>query len=673
MIKKYTFGNPIETQAVVKKIELSSESIKDGKTFTDKNNFNFFYKMDIDDQIFGLGENVRGINKRGFSYTSWCLDNPNQGEYSNSLYAAHNFIIIKSKKTFGIFFDTPQKITFDLGFTKCDEIKITSSPDIDLYFIYPEENAENIFYNIIKQFRQLIGKSYLAPLWAFGYLQSRWGYKTKDDVLKVIECHKKNKIPLEGICLDIDYMVDYKDFSVDEKKFPDFKNFVSDLKKEGIYLVPIIDAGIKVQEGYEVYEEGCKNNYFCKKENGENFIGGVWPGRSVFPDFLNKDVREWFGKKYKILTDNGIEGFWNDMNEPALFYGEDNLKNVFEKLSEFKNKNIDLSNYFAMGDLVRNMSNNEEDYKSFYHNQTLSDGTVKNIRHDKVHNIYGTNMTRSASEGLNLIDSDKRFLLFSRASSIGSHRYGGIWTGDNGSTWSHLQMGFKMMPSLNMCGFLFCGTDTGGFGCNTSRDLLLRWLSFSIYTPLMRNHSALGSREQECYQFENTEDFASIISLRYHLLPYIYSEYMKASLNDTMLFKPFAFEWPEDKRACHTEDQLLFGESLMIAPVMEQNAFGRMIYLPEEMTLVRWSKNKITETKNLSSGDYFIEVPLNEVVFFIRKNSLLPFAKKDAFNSSQVNFNDLELLGNGNEYVLYKDDGKSKKVNFDKNITLLKK
>ena len=197
--------------------------------------------------------------------------------------------------------------------------------------------------------------------------------------------------------------------------------------------------------------------------------------------------------------------------------------------------------HYMVGEKLQALANNHEDYKRFYHNVN-----GEQVRHDKVHNLFGYNMTRSAGEAFERISPDKRILMFSRSSYIGMHRYGGIWTGDNCSWWSHILLNLKMMPSLNMCGFLYTGADLGGFGANTTRDLLLRWLALGVFTPLMRNHAALGTREQEPYQFEHIEDFRNVIGVRYRLVPYLYSEYMKSSLNDDMYFIPLAFVYPDD-------------------------------------------------------------------------------------------------------------------------------
>ena len=279
------------------------------------------------------------------------------------------------------------------------------------------------------------------------------------------------------------------------------------------------------------------------------------------------------------------------------------------------------------------------------------------VRHDQVHNLYGYNMTRAASEGLASIAPGKRFLLFSRSSCIGMHRYGGVWTGDNHSWWSHLLLNLKMLPSLNMCGFLYVGADLGGFNADTSRDLLLRWLALGVFTPLMRNHSGCDTRRQEFYQFEGPEDFRSVIETRYRLIPYLYSEYMKAAMNGDMLFKPLAFVYPEDEIALQTEDQLMLGNEVMIAPVYTQNATGRMVYLPEEMLFVKFGPEGCITQEVLPAGTHFVKVALNEVPLFIRKGACIPVADP-AQTVAGIDPAAIRMIGwPGARYDRYDDDG----------------
>lgn len=649
MIQKYRFGTPFETEAVVVNIP-EAETQPTYGTISPKG-FQFTYTMDDTDIVYGLGEANRGINKRGYQYISNCTDDPNHTENKRSLYGAHNFIIVaplQVSESFGLFFDYPGTITFDIGYTRQDTLSVScESADLDLYVI----NGESP-YDIVRQFRKIIGRSYIPPKYAFGFGQSRWGYATAEDFRTVADQHRKNHVPIDMIYMDIDYMDHYKDFTVNPENFPDFRAFVDEMKSKNIHLIPIIDAGVKIEDGYDVYEEGVANNYFCKREDGSDFAAAVWPGRTHLPDVLNPEARAWFGGKYKWLIDQGIDGFWNDMNEPAIFYSDEGLSEAKAFLKSFLNNNNENISSFQLNDHVLQLANNPEDYKRFYHNVN-----GQKIRHDKVHNLYGYNMTRAAREAFEKIAPGKRFLMFSRSSYIGMHRYGGIWQGDNQSWWSHLLLNLKMMPSLNMCGFLYTGADLCGFGSDATRDLALRWLALGVFTPLMRNHAALGTREQEFYQFEHIEDFRHIIGVRYRLIPYIYSEYMKAALQDDMYCRPLAFDYPDDKRARTVEDQLTIGNEIMIAPVYTQNADGRYVYLPEEMMFIKFLPDGTISKEVLSRGDHYVEVALNEVPLFIKEGKCIPVVDT-AESVGEINMSTMQMIGwEDADYDLYDDDG----------------
>lgn len=623
MVEKYVFGSPFETEAVIEKItpKTDATTIVCGK-ITVENGFCYQYQMEETDVIYGLGEANRGINKRGYQYVSNCTDDPHHTEDRTSLYGAHNFIVLSGKQHVGLFFDYPSTICFDIGYTRQDLLSVRCD-HVDLYlYVITGESA----YDVVKQFRKMIGTSYIAPKYAFGFGQSRWGYKTAEDIETVVQKYRENQIPIDMVYLDIDYMQDYKDFTVNAERFPAFGQFVQKMKEEQIHLIPIIDAGVKIEKGYDIYEEGIEKGYFCKREDGSEFVASVWPGWTHFPDVLNPDARAWFGGKYEILTNLGIDGFWNDMNEPAIFYSEEGIRALNQAISDHVKTfgvdkmidNPDAIPFDARG-ILEQIQNNPEDYMRFYHNVN---GTM--VRHDLVHNLFGFNMTRAAGEALKKIAPDKKMLLFSRSSYIGMHRYGGVWTGDNQSWWSHILLNLKMMPSLNMCGFLYTGADLGGFGSNTTRDLLLRWLALGVFTPLMRNHTALGTREQECYQFEQIEDFRHVIGVRYRLIPYLYSTYIKAANQNEMYFRPLGFDFPEDRRAIETEDQLLLGDEVMIAPVYTQNVSGRTVYLPEEMLFIKFLPDGTIYKETLEQGTHYIEVALNEVPLFIRKGTCIP-------------------------------------------------
>lgn len=644
MIWKTVFGSPFNTDAITAQVE--EASIKYFKVSRKENQICFSCQLGKDDIVYGLGEATGRVNKRGGRYISFNTDTADHSDTNPSLYSSHNFLIVDGSIHFGIFFDTPGRIVFEIDYDNSGEIAVAcETQDMNIYQI----EAENA-YEVTKEFLRAIGPSYIPPLWAFGYGQSRFGYKCEQDYLDVIEGHRKAGIPLDYICMDIDYMDGFADFTVNKKRFPDLKAFAARVRAEGIHLVPIVDAGIKIKKKEPVYESGVKGGHFCRNKEGGFFKAGVWPGMTHLPDFLNSDAQKWFGKQYRFYTKQGIDGFWNDMNEPAIFYSE--YTKGPKKLSMI------LDMLFSKHREDQKNQNLLRDYHSFFHNV---DG--KRYCHYDVHNIYGYLMTRASSEGLDKL-LPGRFLLFSRSSYIGAGRYGGLWTGDNSSCWEHLMLNIRHMPSLNMCGFLYSGADTGGFMGNCSRELLLRWLAVSAFTPLMRNHCGMGNQPQECYQYGDTGDFASIVSFRYRLLPYIYSEYMMAALTGDMYIKPLAFCFPEDAKAREIEDQLIVGSNIMITPIIHEGETERTVYLPENMTMVKYDGADFVSTL-AAKGEITIHVEMNEIVFFILRDKLIPIGKPIT-NTTQADFQNLTLLGDGKEYTLYADDGISKDCSLSK-------
>ena len=652
MIQRFSFGHPFPTQSVVLSLPAESGPVP----FLTPDGTGWRFTLSEQAAVYGLGEMPRGINKRGWHYITNNTDESRHSEDKLSFYGAHNFLLVRDGSTcFGLFVDFPGKVYYDIGYSRHGLLSFhTETPDYDLYLLSGgNENA------ICREFRTLIGRSYIPPRWAFGLAQSRWGYKTEEDVREVARQYKEHDLPLDMICMDIEYMQDYADFTVNKERFPDLAKLSADLKAQGIRLVPIIDVGVRVDPNDSTCTEGLEKGYFCKKADGTPFVAAVWPGKAYFADFLRPEVREWFGHKYKALTDCGIEGFWNDMNEPSLFYSPERLRAFLDDMAALREKdNIEQEEFFprvvggAMG-----LMNSPADYASFYHEV---DG--QKVRHDQVHNLYGGSMTRAAGEAFADLRPGQRTLLYSRSSFIGSHRYGGIWLGDNNSSWAQLLANIQMMPSVQMCGFLYSGADLCGFSCDTTPDLALRWLEFGLLTPLMRNHSAVGTRMQEYYRFpEVLPAVRNMIRLRYALLPYLYSEFMKAALENTSYFRPLAFDYPDDPDAREVEDQLLLGEGLMAAPVYVQNAHGRHVYLPEPMKLLRLRAVDDYDEEILPAGHHYIRCALDEVLLFLRPGHIVPVAQP-ANNTSELDDASLTLWsflpdGESAEYRMYRDDG----------------
>lgn len=655
--KLLKIGNMIPTNTIITTDYMASTEFEIiGKLKTDTEKITWEIPLSKSSMVYGLGESNRGMNKRGYIYKSFCTDDPSHTPDKESLYGAHNFFMILDERTFGVYLDFASKITYDIDFGKPGTMIVdVDGLDVDLY-IFEGEPKE-----IVRKFRELIGMSYMPPKWGFGYQQSRWSYENAEVVRGVIDNFDAHDIPLDAVYLDIDYMERFKDFTVDDKVFPKFEALVEEVIKKKVHLVPIIDAGIKIEKGYDVYDEGVKNNYFTVDRDGKPFVAAVWPGKVHFPDFFNPDVRVWFGDKYHELMKLGVDGFWNDMNEPAIFYSEKGLSEAIDFVSNQQGKNLDIHTFFNLKDKILNISNSEKDYKSMYHKYF-----GRMVNHFDVHNLYGYYMTQAAAEGFRRFDPNKRFLMITRASHIGMAKYSGIWTGDNHSWWEHLKLNIQMMPGLNMAGFIYSGADTGGFGGNVSADLLVRWHQFSMFTPLFRNHSAMGTRRQEPWAFdeETLSRLRNMIRLRYAMIPFIYSETMKSVLESKLLFAPLSFEYL-DKGSLHVEDQLLFGDSIMLTPIYEQNSIGRSVYCPEDMVLWKakaFDQIEPNQFELLDKGHHHISVDMDEVPIFIRKDKMMLLTEPEN-RVQDISLNDIRIIAYVNSeatYSLYDDDGLTK-------------
>ncbi len=652
----YRHGTPFHTDAIV--LPISTDKSNEAKRLPYKISAKCKKRTTIltlhlapEDRVYGLGENLGSLNRRGKRYRLYAKDEPDQNPSKQSLYSSHPFVIIQGSQNFGLFIDFPGEIVFDVGFTEIDTLSIEiASADFDLYIFNSQQPLA-----IIKSYLQLTGCPYFPPRWSFGYQQCRYSYPDEKTVREICDNLEKHQIKCNAIYIDIDYMVGYKIFSVHPERFPDLPKLVADLKDKDIRVIPIIDPGVKIEPGYLPYDSGLEKKVFCQNKDGTPFVGAVWPGLVHFPDFLNKKCRAWWGSLYREFCEMGIEGIWNDMSEPSVFFTPNGVK----KMRRFVRKKAPA---LEQGEdpigFITNIGRfwgNEEYYTEFYH-QT-DEGNV--VNHRDVHNLYGFNMARATSDGLLANIPDKRYFLVTRSSYAGMHRFAVIWTGDNSSWWEHMAENIQMLMSLNMAGFFFVGADVGGFGGDTSPELLIRWTQLGLFNPLFRNHSTKGSRDQEPWRFGEKvcSIVKNIIDLRYSLIPYIYSEYLYSLRSLKPLIRPLFFDFTGDKTAPEIEDQFMLGQSIMAAPVYKQGAKGRFVHLPE----CRWALWLANDWKNrnlkvYSPGDYFVECPLDSTPIFLRENHLLPLCNPDESADPQTLYV-TGLITDEASLTLFSDDG----------------
>ena len=566
--------------------------------------------------FYGLGERTGSLNKKGYHYRNWNTDDPTpHGETYAQLYKSIPFLIaIKNNEASGIFFDNHFESHFDMGKENSNYYYFGAKDgNLDYYFIYGPEVSE-----VVNEYTNLTGKTPLPQLWTLGYQQCRWSYAPEQRALEIAKTFREKNIPCDTIYLDIDYMDDFRVFTWDNKKFKNPKAFTDELKSMGFKVVTIIDPGVKVDKGYKIYDEGLKNGYFATDKDGMVYKNTVWPGDSVFPDFMNSQVRKWWGNNQKIMFNLGIAGIWNDMNEPASFNGP---------LPE---------------DIVFN-----------------NDGTL--VTHKEIHNVYGHMMDKATYEGIKEA-TNKRPFVVTRACYAGTQKYSTVWTGDNQSTWEHLRMSLPMLMNIGLSGMAFCGTDVGGFGFDCTGELLSRWVQVGTFTPLFRNHSTIGSREQEPWAFDEiTEEInKKYIKLRYKFIPYLYDMMHKCEKSGAPIIRPLLYNYQNDKKTYEINDEFMFGDNVLVSPVVEQGARQKLVYLPKGNSWIDYWTGEEFE-----GGQYIIkDAPLDICPIYIKTMSIIS-------NGEDVNYigeKDTECLnlsiylcdkkGEG-KYIAYNDDGES--------------
>lgn len=569
--------------------------------------------MEGDEAFYGLGDKTGFLNKRGYAYEMWNSDIPDpQVDSFKSLYKSIPFFITLRKKcVFGVFFDNTYKTYFDMGKESDDYYSFSAEEgNLDYYFISGETMAE-----VIHGYTYLTGTTPLPQLWTLGYHQSRWSYESKEAVMELARHFRKLDIPCDCIHLDIDYMEAYKVFTWNKERFPQAKDMSDDLADHGFKLVTIIDPGVKVEKGYQVYDEGVKNGYFAKDSKGQIYENVVWPGPAVFPDFSDSRVRKWWSGKQKLLLDNGVRGVWNDMNEPASFRG-------------------------PLPDDV----------------QFSDEG--RGADHKKIHNVYGHLMAKATYEGLRKYDNKRPFVI-TRACYSGSQKYTTAWTGDNHSIWAHLQMAIPQLCNLGLSGMTFAGTDVGGFGSDCTPELLCRWVQVGCFSPLFRNHSAMSTKRQEPWAFnqETLEINRRYIKLRYRLLPYLYDLFWESQKTGLPIMRPLVLEYQNDEEVREINDQFLFGSNILAAPVVNQGQRVRSVYLPEGEWIDYW-------TKEVFHGKQYImrKAPLDTCPIYIKAGSMLPnYPEISYVGEKDIKQLTLDIYPGKGEYHHYQDNGE----NFD--------
>jgi alpha-glucosidase len=578
-------------------------------------NGNYIYcskKIQEEEYYFGLGDKPTELNLRGKRLQNWASDKYGFEKDTDPIYRDIPFYLgMHHGMAYGVFFDNSYRKFFDFGF----EDKTVASFWADggqmcYYVIFGPELVK-----VVERYAWLTGTHELPPLWTLGYHQSKWSYFPESKVMEVANEFRSRKIPCDSIHLDIDYMDGFRCFTWNNERFPDPKAMVEKLKTMGIKPIPIIDPGIKVDEDYQVYQQGFENNHFCRRSEGGMMSGDVWPGKCLFPDFTKPETRKWWGTLFKDLTDIGIQGVWNDMNEPTVF------------------------GQVTFPDDVRH------------------DHDGDNASHRKVHNVYGMQMARATQEGLKKLSPQKRPFCLTRAGFSGVQRYSAIWTGDNIGNWEHLWLANIQCQRLSMSGVSFVGSDIGGFIGEPDGNLLARWIQLGVFHPFFRGHSSGDRGDKEPWVFgEAVEKIVrKYIELRYKLLPYIYTTFWQHSHFGTPIVRPLSFLDQNDPETHYRMDEFGFGDSLLICPVSQPHEEGRWMYLPKGGWFNYWE-----ESYYEGGIQIWVDSPLDTLPLFVKAGAVLPqYPVQQYVGEKKIEAVNLHIyhVDGKVESVLYEDAG----------------
>lgn len=562
--------------------------------------------------FYGLGDKATQMNLKGKRLENFATDQYAYQKEQDPLYKVVPFYIgLQNKQSYGIFFDNTFRTFFDF----CQERRNVASfwaegGEMNYYFIYGPQMQD-----VVTTYTDLTGKPELPPLWVLGYHQCKWSYYPESKVKEITSKFRELKIPCDAIYLDIDYMEGFRCFTWNKDYFPDPKRMVAELAEDGFKTIVIIDPGIKIDKDYWVYQEALEKDYFCKRADGPYMKGKVWPGECNFPDYTNPAVREWWAGLFKeLISDIGVKGVWNDMNEPAVM--------------EVPNKTFPM------------------DVRHVYDGNPCS--------HRKAHNIYGTQMARATYHGVKRFTYPKRPFVITRSAYSGAQRYTSSWTGDNVATWEHLWIANIQVQRMSISGMGFTGSDIGGFAEQPTGELYARWIQLGVFHPFCRTHSSGDHGNQEPWAFD--EEVINItrkfISLRYQLLPYLYTMFWQYIEEGIPMLKPLVYYDQDDTQTHYRNDEFIFGNQILVCPILEPNAVGRRMYIPRGEWYNYW-------TNEFSTGgrEVWVDTKFDEIPLFIKAGAIIPKYPVQQY-VGELEFDELTL-------DLYFKNGKEKSVVYE--------
>lgn len=583
------------------------------------------------DSFYGLGEKGGRFDRSGRDFTMWNTDvlsphgsaeftaarrpdDPRSDRTSpefDPFYVSVPFFYHQDGKTramSGSFLDNGYRLHYD--FTSPTEYRVQAEGGQYVEYVFAGPDMAGI----LDAFTWLTGRPGLPPLWALGYQQCRWHGYSGEMVEALAARHHELGLPLDALWLDIEHMDGYRVFTWNAELFPDPDAMLRRLREAGVRLVTIVDPGLKREPGYRLYDEATAADLVCHTEGGDQYVGQVWPGDTVFPDFALEETRRWWGDLNAAHVARGVSGIWNDMNEPAT-----------GRIPPHRMR-------FQRGQLS----------------------------HERLHNQYALLMAMATAEGLTRADPDSRPFILSRAGFAGIQRYAANWMGDNLARWDHLAGSIPMATGFGVSGQPFVGADVGGFQGDSRPELFLRWMQYGVFTPFCRNHSEIGYVDQYAWSFGDAilALVREALRLRYRLMPYLYATFEASARTGAPVQRPLVFDHQGDPLSSEQDDQFLLGTDILVAPVLEAGMTSRIVYLPEG----GWY-DLVTNEHHQGAAFVTVPTPMERIPVFVRSGAVLPMWPEVPASTAGYHPTVIELhlylpqSDGSRASVLYEDDG----------------
>jgi alpha-glucosidase len=577
--------------------------------------------LDPDEGVYGLGEKMGPLDHRGRRWVQWASDVAPHVPSADPLYQAIPFALLAGPRgARGLLVADVGRTVFDAR--RSGQLVVGVEQGAVVAELLPGPHPTRV----LDLYTRLTGRPALPPVFALGVHQSRWGYRSADEVRSVVEGYRARDIPLDAVFLDIDYMDEYRLFTWDPVRFPDPQGLTAELTQRRVRLVPIIDVGVKVDATYPVYQQGRQGGHFLVNPAGGVFTGQVWPGEAAFPDFARSATRDWWADLNRALAERGVGGIWNDMNEPALWDAQQRLVREPEA----------------------------------WHR--LDDGRM--VPNAAIHNAYALLEARATYEGLRAAHTPpRRPFILTRSGFAGIQRYAAVWTGDNQSWWEQMAQSVPTCLNLALSGVALVGADVGGFSDVPTPELMARWIALGSFLPYFRIHSDNVSPAQEPWRFGAlVEDVArQFMGRRYRLLPYWVSLFAEAAATGTPPLRPLFWHFPDQAEAFTLGDQFLIGPFLLVAPVLQPGVRHRAVYLPKG----RWWDVEARRWRD-GPGWHVADADERQLPRYWRSGAVIPVVHQPLdsteawgrrWGTGQDGPDGFVLVAGTGEFTVYTDDG----------------